>query len=78
MKSENKIPISDIRSRLSQIINVPYPEEAFDALWYGWKKYCLRHKIHNSSFFSQALKKGWLQRADVDHFWWYIFNQEHY
>ena len=78
MKPENKIPIPDIRSRLAQRINDPDPEGAFDAAWYMWRQYCKRHRIHNSSFFSQALKKGWLQRTNVDHFWRYIFNQEHY
>ncbi len=78
MKPENKIPIPDIRSRLSQRINDSDPEGAFDAAWYMWRQYCRRHRIHNSPFFSQALQKGWLQRTDADHFWWYLFKEEHY
>lgn len=78
MKSENKIPIPDIRSRLASRINDPNPEGAFDAAWYMWKKYCLRHGIHKQQFFSQNLKKGWISREHANHFWWCMTGENHY
>ena len=69
MKQENKIPISDIRARLNERTKDPDPEGEFDAAFYMWKNYCLRHNIHKPQFFSQALQKGWLKREHADHFW---------
>ena len=78
MKTDNKITLIDIQNRLAQRTQDPDPEGAFDAAFYLWKHYCLRHKIHKTQFFSQALKKGWLKREHADHFWWCICKEDHF
>ena len=78
MRQDNKITLADIRNRIARRTKDPNPKGAFDAAFYMWKHYCLRHNIHKMQFFSQTLKKGWLKRTDADHFWWYLFKEEHY
>jgi len=78
MKQENKIPLIDIQHRIAKHTNDPDPEGAFDAAFYMWKQYCLRHQIHKRQFFSQALKKGWIRREHADHFWNCITGQDRF
>jgi hypothetical protein len=78
MKQENKIPISELIARLQAHTNDPEPESAFDAAFYMWKQYCLRHHIHKRQFFSQNLQKGWIRREHADHFWNCITGQERF
>jgi len=78
MKSDNKITLNAFRTRMQERMNYEDLDEAFDNGWYMWKHYCLRHNLHKKQFFSQTLKKGWFKRADADHFWWFLFKEEHY
>ena len=78
MKTENKVLISDIRTRLHKRMKFDNPKEAFEKAWYMWKQYCLRHHIHKSQFFSQTLKKGWIRREHADHFWWCMTDENHF
>ncbi len=78
MTDANKIPLSDIQARIAERTNDSDPKGAFDAAFYLWKHYCLRHHIHKTQFFSQALKKGWLRREHADHFWWCLFKENHF
>ena len=78
MRAENKIPITELCARLNAHTPDPDPEGAFDAAFFMWRHYCLRHKIHKAQFFSQALQKGWLVREHADHLWSYITGENHF
>ena len=78
MKAENKIPISELIARLQAHTPDPDPQGAFDAAFYMWKQYCLRHHIHKPQHFSQTLSKGWIRRDLADHFWWCITGESHF
>lgn len=78
MKQDNKITLAEFAARLQKRTNDPDSEGAFDAAFYMWKQYCLRHHIHKPQHFSQTLKKGWLRRDLADHFWWCITGENHF
>ena len=78
MISQNKIPLSTLRERLNTLTHDPDPETEFEAAFYMWSHYCLRHHIHSRQFFSQALHKGWIKREYADHFWLIITGENHF
>ena len=78
MRTDNKIPLTDIQARLNARTKDPDPQGEFDAAFYMWKHYCIRHNIHKRQFFSQTLNKGWLKREHADHFWNCITGLNHF
>ena len=71
MKQERKILISSVLNLLA----ARDPEwaharmtKAFRTLYDGWRQTELRHKHHNPQFYTNAWKRGWLDKADFVRF----------
>ena len=78
MKEDRKVYLVDIREELQSFMHYDNPHDAFIAGWESWMKFCIRHRFRESSFFYDALKRGWIARADAEslcnylhktHFW---------
>ena len=71
MKPENKASIYDVLELLQQrdpAWKHPKMLLKFKCLFDGWRQAELRAKIHAASFYTRAWKKGFMPKADFEHF----------
>lgn len=78
MKQNNKILIDFIRFQLQLRMNYPiahelHPDyltldEAFDELWYGFRRYCIRHDIFSAPKLTDIYQRGWMSVQDANLF----------
>ena len=75
MNDDKVIYLVDIRDELQSFMHYEEPNEAFDKAWYMWMHYCMRHSMKKSTFFYEALDRGWITRSDAESFCNYIDNR---
>lgn len=75
MKKEKKILIVSVLNHLQE--RDPEWKKAkmapkFKVLYYGWRVYELRHKIHSHYFYTSSWNRGWLPVKDWKRFRDYV------